>query len=397
MEKSMDSTHVKPGDYRAGRQAQSGCDQRIAQDSRTAPAAPLRSEQFWHDSRQLKILGMGSALPGRAVTTAELLEQVEKRFGVPVLRRGTAVANRLKIRTRHVCRGFQARHESPRKKQTNPDLAAAALDAALSEAHLSVNDLAYLIGHTTSPASLVPPNIAMVADRLGFTGPYMELRQACTGFANALVIAQGLARTPGVKAVGIVGSETGSVYFDPVRAGHDSGQLVNLVMMGDGAGAIIVAPDDARPGSRICNNFFGQIGLGREPGFTLDGGGSDEPFVEGGALEFKHDFEAVRDAGPELFRRGVTAAGGLGVRPEKADHIIPHQANGRMAEILAPVLGSEPGRIFVNADHVGNTGSAAIWLALAELRPRLAPRANVLTLGAEATKYMFGGFQYVHC
>ena len=67
----------------------------------------------------------------------------------------------------------------------------------------------------------------------------MELRQACTGFANALVIAQGLASLPGSKPVVIVGSETGSVYFDPERVGADSSQLVNLVMMGDGAAATL--------------------------------------------------------------------------------------------------------------------------------------------------------------
>jgi 3-oxoacyl-[acyl-carrier-protein] synthase III len=45
---------------------------------------------------------------------------------------------------------------------------------------------------------------------------------------------------------------------------------------------------------------------------------------------------------------------------------------------------------------MGNTGSAAIWLALADLRKRVRPGASVLALGAEATKYMFGGFHYVH-
>jgi 3-oxoacyl-[acyl-carrier-protein] synthase-3 len=67
-----------------------------------------------------------------------------------------------------------------------------------------------------------------------------------------------------------------------------------------------------------------------------------------------------------------------------------------MAELLGPFLGIEPSRVFVNADRLGNTGSAAVWLALAELRSRLEPGASVLTLGAEATKYMFGGFHYVH-
>ncbi len=366
--------------------------------TRVAPevSKAVPAVRFWHDSRQLKVLGMGAALPGPAVSTPELLGKVEKRFGVPMLRRGTALANRLKIATRHICRDFETRHEAPRPGHSNPDLAAAAVHAALKEARLSVNDLAYLIGHTSSPARLVPPNIALVADRLGFTGPYMELRQACSGFANALVIAQGLVSVPGVKAVGIVGSETGSVYFDPQRASEDAGQLVNLVMMGDGAGSIVVGPNDSRPGARICSNFFSQIGLGRPPGFALAGGGSDRTFVEGGALEFEHDFAAVRDGGPELFCHGAEVARVLGIPVDTADRVIPHQANGRMAEVLGPFLGIEARRVFVNADRLGNTGSAAIWLALAELRSHLETRARVLVLGAEATKYMFGGFHYVH-
>src|SRR5713226_5577356 len=201
-------------------------------------AGTLPSVRFWHDSRKLKVLGMGTALPGPPVSTAELLERVEKRFGVAVVRRGSALANRLKIATRHICRDFEARREVPRRGHSNPDLAAAALRTALDEARLEAGDLAYLIGHTTSPARLVPPNIALVADCVGFPGPYMELRQACTGFANALVIAQGLLAVPWAKAVAIIGSETGSVYFDPQHAGADTGQLVNLVQMGDGAAAL---------------------------------------------------------------------------------------------------------------------------------------------------------------
>ena len=350
----------------------------------------------WRDPRQLKVLGMGTALPGPPVATAALLARVEERFGVAVARRGTTLADRLKIETRHLCRDFAARHEAPRPGHANPDLAAAALRAALAEAQLEVNDLAYLIGHTTSPARLVPPNIAFVADGVGFTGPYMELRQACTGFANALVIAQGLLAVPGATAVAIIGSETGSVYFDPQRAGADTGQLVNLVQMGDGAAAIVVAPDDAGPGARLAGTFFGQIGLGRQPGFTLATGGSDMPFVVGGTLEFEHACAAVRISGPALFEHGAMVARTLGTAIDTVDHVIPHQANGRLAALLGPALGIEPRQVFVNADRLGNTGSAAIWLALAALRSRLAPGARVLVLGAEATKYMFGGFSYVH-
>jgi 3-oxoacyl-[acyl-carrier-protein] synthase III len=366
--------------------------------SRILPEDPRKftSAQPWLDRRRLKVLGMGAALPGPPVLTSELLMRLEERFGIALLRRGAALSNRLKIRARHISRDFQARHETPRRGHSNPDLAATALSRALEDARLAVGDLAYLIGHTTTPACLLPPNIAVVADRLGFSGPYMELRQACTGFANAVIIAAGLVEVPGPKAVAIVGSETGSVYFDPLQALEDHGQLVNLLMMGDGAAAIIVGPDDCAPGAHISATFFGQIGLDCPPGFSLCAGGSERPFVHGETLRFEHDFAAVRARGLDLFYHGAAAARALGTGLDTVDYLIPHQANGRMAEFLSPIIGIEPERVFVNAERLGNTGSAAIWLALAELRERLKPGASVLALGAEATKYMFGGFHYVH-
>lgn len=351
---------------------------------------------IWRDARVLKVLGMGVALPGPPVSNEELLDRVTSLGGVAVARRGVALARRLGIETRHICRDFAARRETPRSGHSNPDLAAQALGAALAEAKLAVKDLTYLIGHTTTPARLSPPNVAMVVDRLGFTGPYMELRQACTGFANALVVAQGLLASPGAHAVAIVGSETGSVYFDPQRANDEPAQLVNLMQMGDGAAAIILAADDGLPGARLGKNFFGHVGANRDPGFTLLAGGSDLPFVENGVLEFAHDCAQVKMNGPMLFDCGVVAAQSLGIALQDVDRVIPHQANGRMAELLGPYLGIAPQRIFVNAQRVGNTGSAALWLALAELRSALFPGERVLALGAEATKYMFGGFSYCH-
>jgi 3-oxoacyl-[acyl-carrier-protein] synthase-3 len=356
----------------------------------------LSLPKFWHNERRLKVLGMATALPGPPLTTTELLTRIERRFGIDILRRGMVLASRLKIETRHISRDFEKRHEAPRLGHTNAELAAAALRAALDAAQVEANDLSYVIGHTTTPSCLAPPNIAFVVDHVGFDGPYMELRQACTGFANALVVVQGLLSTPGTKAVAIVGSETGSVYFDPARAEVDTAQLVNLVMMGDGAAAIVLGPDDQEPGPYISGNFFGQVGIGRRPGFSLAAGGSDQPYVEGGAIEFDHHYAAVRDNGPELFHHGAAIARALGTGVNDVDHVIPHQANGRMAELLGPFLGTDPSRIFVNADRLGNTGSAAIWLALAELRSRLEPGETALALGAEATKYMFGGFHYVH-
>jgi 3-oxoacyl-[acyl-carrier-protein] synthase-3 len=267
------------------------------------------------------------------------------------------------------------------------------VQSALGEARLAAHDLSYLIGHTATPARLMPPNIGQVAEVLDYGGPFAEFRQACTGFANALVFAQGLLRA-GAGPIAIVGSETGSVFFDPVRAAEDAGQLVNMVQMGDGAAAIILARDDDRAGPRLSHVYYGQMGRGRVPALAVADGGSDTPSCSVGFPEFRHDFAAIQRSGLELLLHCAAAAERTGSGP--ADYILPHQANGRMDAILTGPLGVAPERIVVTADRLGNTGSAAIWLALAQLRPTLKPGDTVLALGVEATDFMFGGFRYHH-
>ena len=68
------------------------------------------------------------------------------------------------------------------------------------------------------PHTLLPPNISWTADQLGFAGQYMELRQACTGFANALTIAASMLQSGAADRICIVGSETGSVFYDVQEA-----------------------------------------------------------------------------------------------------------------------------------------------------------------------------------
>lgn len=356
---------------------------------------------IWRGSRELSVLGMGFALPGEPVSTKTLLAKMERAFDVDVARRGQIFAEKLNIRQRHICRDFTHRIEGPKKGFRNPDLAASAVKKALDQAGLDVPDIGYLIGHTATPAMPVPSNISLVADKLDYNGPHMELRQACTGFANALVVAEGLLAAETAKPVVIVGSETGSTFFDPARLADDAGQIVNLVQMGDGAAAVVLAPHkspelEGRSTGVLSRSFYGQIGNQREPGFSLCHGGSDCPSSPEGVLEFSHAFSDVRTNGPELFVAGLRAAAAQQIDVETMDYILPHQANGLMDVLMEQHLGIDRKRVVVNADKVGNTGSAAIWLALAMNRAAMKPGEKLLALGAEATKYMFGGFLYQH-
>ena len=354
-----------------------------------APLDPASGQGHapWLSRGKLAVLGTGAALPGPSVSSEALIALMADRFGLTHTDAVAALAQRMAIRGRHLCRPFNARRERPRPDQSNPALAAQAVKVALTDAGLDIDDIGYLIGHTATPMQPLPANVAHVADALGYGGPHLELRQACTGFANALMIAFGLLAAPGARPVIIVGSETGSLFFDPARLADDPGQLVNMVQMGDGAAALVLGPPASDRGS-LHSAWYGSIGLNRAPGLQIF---SDM------AGDNHHDYAAILKSGAALFDADRVAAAAHGLALDDADLIIPHQASGRIGEQVAAHFHLAPERVFVNADRLGNTGSAAIWIALAELRAGgLSSGARVLAFGAEATKYMYGGFVYDH-
>ena len=346
------------------------------------------------------LLGTGSALPGGAISTEQLLETLSQRFGIKSSFRARAIAKRMGVLNRHFCRDLTAPLESPRLDSTNPRISASALQRALAGSGLDVSKLGYLLGHTASPHTHLPPNIAWVADEMNFQGPYAEFRQACTGFANALQFAAGLLKMNPGSPVGIVGSETGSVYFRIANDFIDDEQMVNLVQMGDGAGAVIIgaAGGGARGTGQIESLFYGNLGSGRAPGFWLEDGGSANVRGGNGFSVFRHSFEGVRERGPELFEAAVGATRQLGIQLANIDWFLPHQANGKMDIVLSELLDIPRSKVIVDGRDVGNLGSASIWVAFDRfLRSgRMSVGQTLLVLGAEATKYMYGGFIYKH-
>lgn len=346
----------------------------------------------------LSVFGTGSALPGDSISTERLLQMAAPYVGSKELRLSLRVARRLNINARHVARHFNQAVEGPREQDTAPHLAARAIHAALASSGCDSGSIQFLLGHTATPQTLLPANTAWVADLMGYRGPHTELRQACTGFAMATVLADALCRTS-IGPIAIVGSELGSTLFDPSMIAKDRSQLVNLVQMGDGAGAILLGTLGCRDASRIEYAYFGSNGLARDPGLMIPYGGSGSPRVpNGGVPHFRHLTDDIRAQGVDLLQAGLTICADAGFNRDNVAWWIPHQANGRMADVCSRELGLPRERVVCEADMLGNLGSAAIWVALDRLRRsgRLTRGDRVVVLGAEATKYMFGGLVYVH-
>ncbi|MEM7543508.1 MAG: 3-oxoacyl-[acyl-carrier-protein] synthase III C-terminal domain-containing protein [Pseudomonadota bacterium] len=347
---------------------------------------------------RVKLLGSGSAFPGPKVSTATLIRSLASFCSERQVKLARSLAQRLGIEYRHLSRDLCRAKGQAKEGCSAPALCATALRSALAQSQGAIEDVTYLIGHTASPHTLLPPNISWVSEEIDFNGAYMELRQACTGFANALQIASAFVRANRSQAVAIVGSETGSPFFTAAPDFTDIEQLVNFVQMGDGAGAVVIGPDDGNERHVISDIFTGQIGNGKAPGLQIAQGGSAAPYCNHNLPVFEHKADRVRTSGPALFEHGMEAIESRGYKLSDFRYIIPHQANGRMAGPLASRLGVPEEKIYVVADQFGNMGSAAMWVALDNLRKHgdLNPGDRVLSLGAEATKFMYGGFVYTH-
>jgi len=343
---------------------------------------------------RVKLLGSGSMLPGECIDNERLFSGIEKQCGKAVARKAALISRRLGINSRHFCRAKESGISTP--EESAPQLCVKAVNAARSDSKQN-SKIGYLIGHTTSPETLLPPNIAWVAEQLEHEGPYMELRQACTGFANALQIAiPMLANDTSMQSIAIVGSEVGSIYFDLSADFIDREQLVNYVQMGDGAGSVILGADDGSDNSIISDAYIGHIGNGKAPGFFLEGGGSGNVHCKSGLPVFRHNVSEVREQGASLFIKGLESILARGYSLDDFEYILPHQVNGHLGFLLSEHLHVPEERIIVDADKLGNLGSAAIWVSLDRLRQsgRLKKGDKVLVLGAEATKYLYGGFVF---
>ena len=342
---------------------------------------------------RLKLLGSGSALPGRSVDNDELLSALRERCGAKAAKVAAKFANRLGIRSRHLSRDLERARSGTQSQHEAPTLCKQALEAAMPDAQMT-----YLIGHTATPHTLLPANISWVAESMRYEGPYVELRQACTGFAAGLTIAAAMVAEDPLAKIGIVGSETGSPYFDIDESFLDTDQLVNYVQMGDGAGAVMLGADDGADGHVISDIYYGHSGLDMQPGIGIEGGGSADPACDKGLPFFRHRARDVRKHGERLITDGIAAIESRGYSLDDFDWIVPHQANGLIAELFVQRFPAAMGKVFVIADQLGNLGSAAIWVALDRLRhsAMLEPGHRVLVLGAEASKYIYGGFIYTH-
>lgn len=310
---------------------------------RAVPAAAKTSKR----AAACSLVGLGACLPSRIVSNAELVE------GFPGIS-ADYVYQVTGVRQRH----WVSDDEKP------SDLALAASLRAIRDAQIAPDEIDAVVLATTTPDVAMPSTACILQQRLGLRpGAAFDLNAACSGWLYAISVADAMIGSGMARNVLTVGVDVQSRLLD--RTDHTT-----CFLFGDGAGAAIISAGE--DGHRICRTLLGADASGlhmarrEEPGyFVANGSGSYDPWVrmDGQAL-----FRFAAESFATLIR---DAARTSGWSESDARWIIPHQANARILKTAAKRCNVPYDRFYMNVDRVGNTSSASIPLAMAEVQDTL--------------------------
>jgi 3-oxoacyl-[acyl-carrier-protein] synthase-3 len=292
-----------------------------------------------------RIVGIGSAVPRKVLTNADLEKLVQTS--------DEWITTRTGIKERHVVV----------EGEKFSDLCTKAADAALKRAHMRPEDLDTIIVGTISGDMVFPATACLVQKNLGATrAAAFDLQAACVGFLYGLHVADGLIQSSKASNILVIGGEILTRYVDWTDRN-------TCVLFGDGAGAAVLQAtrgDHGILGSLMKSNGEYQDFI------CMPGGGSNHPANDPRGLEARLPFIKMR--GNETFKIAVKAMADVsaelleeqGFEMSDVSLFIPHQANSRIIDAVGERMKFPAERVYKNVERFGNTSAASIPIAIDE-------------------------------
>jgi 3-oxoacyl-[acyl-carrier-protein] synthase-3 len=239
------------------------------------------------------------------------------------------------------------------------DMATRAAAAALTDAGLSATGIDVIVLATVTSDYTMPPSASILQRNLGTSARFLQVDSACTGFLDALMLADGVMDTMGYRTALVVGADTMSMLLDRQRFREQT-------IFGDGAGAVVLRSD----GSTAYGTKAYSTGSSGADGFMVEvrGGGSKQPFSPE-MLESRDQYiRLAKTIPPYGVAHMVQAVHEVLERAQiclaDIDWIVPHQASWNIVRDTATALNLPIGKFVLNFDCFGNTSAGSIPLTL---------------------------------
>lgn len=296
-----------------------------------------------------KILGTGMYVPKKVVTNKDLESIVETS--------DQWIAERTGIRERRIC--------STDGGEFPTDMALHATRDALKAANLLPNDIDMIIFASVTPDVKLPNSACILQVKLGMTNncTCLDISVACSGFVYGVNMANSFIKTGMCKNVLVVGSEMLSREVNWKDRN-------TCILFGDGCGVAIVGRAETNSQSKILSTILNSDGTGGEF-FDQPIGGAVTPITADHIAEGAHFMqmkgkEMFKVATRTLAENGKKVLEMAGVTLDEVNWVVPHQANIRIIETTANLLGASMDKMIVNIDKYGNTSAATVPIAFHE-------------------------------
>ena len=297
--------------------------------------------------RRVKIAGLGTYVPPRLLTNADLEKMVETS--------NEWILQRTGIRQRHIVDPGVG----------TSDLAKVAAAAAMTDGGATADRVGFIVVGTTPPDMVFPSTACLLQAKIGATGAWgFDLGAACSGFTYALSTAYMMVAGGATDCALAVGADVMSSIIDYT-------DRTTCVLFGDGAGAVVLMPaDDDEPAIR---RFAHEIDGTGGPSLCMPAGGSLRPASHETVDQRLH---YVKQDGAAVFKFAVRKTEEIALRvlaeaqvdPSEVDLFVSHQANRRIIQAAADRLGLPEEKVIINLEMYGNTTAGTIPLALADAR-----------------------------
>ena len=294
--------------------------------------------------RTCSITGVGSHVPERVLTNADLEKMVETT--------DEWITSRTGIKERRLAAA----------DEYTSDLAAKAALNAMKNAGVTGEQIDLIIVATITPDMPFPSTACLVQQKIGARrAAAFDLEAACSGFIYGLEIAQQFIMSRTYDTVLVIGAEK----LSSIVNWEDRN---TCVLFGDGAGAAIL--QNRKDAHGLLTAVMGADGEKADL-LHMPGGGSRCPATAAsvssklhylrmeGKETFKNAVQAMQTAAEEALRR-------CEIDVTRLKCVIPHQANRRIIDAVAERLGAKPEQMFVNLHKYGNTSAASVAIALDE-------------------------------
>ena len=328
------------------------------------------------------ILGTGTALPGKPVDN----EHLHRRFGINT----QWVDHFVGTRTRY----FAVDLNTGEQTHSAVDLGTEAARRALDAAGLDPVDVDFLVLGTATPDTLMPTTATGVAERLGLDlVPAYQVQSGCAGAVQALDVGRRMldedSRTGLVVGVDVCAKH---MVLDRDTTSMPPSQLVNYMLFGDGAGAVVLSLDETDAIMRLDSVVSRFAGSGRSPGQVIEWYG-DADRDDRSRPAVSEDYKAIEEHVPgmsadmysELLRM-------TGWSDDDIAYLLPPQLSGVMTPRIREGLGA-PGATEISCvAETGNSGNALPFLQLSQLAEVIGQGDRAIAVAIESSRWIKGGF-----